>query len=154
MRPIAVIVLVVLLTILAFLGLYSGASFLLDPSGGTHGVSTSMLEGTPVDDFTLIGLFFVIAYGILPVMAIYGLWTIPRWPWTDPINRWVGQNWAWSATVAIGVILMVWILVEVGHIGSPEGFPRFLQVMMGLLGAVLITLAMQPSTRTYAKLVE
>jgi hypothetical protein len=154
MRPIAVIVLVILLTILAFLGFYSGASFLIDPSGGTHGVNTSMLEGTPVDDFTLVGLFFVIAYGILPVMAIYGLWTLPSWRLTDPIDRWVGKNWAWSATVAIGVILMVWILVEVAYIGSPEGFPRFLQVMMGLLGAVLITLAMLPSTRTYARLAD
>jgi hypothetical protein len=152
-RPGAVVVLIGLEAVLAFLGFFSGISFLTDPSGGSHGMDTSILEHTPVGDFTLVGLFFVLAYGILPVLAIYGLWKLPRWHWTDPINRWTGQNWAWTATAATGVILIVWIAVEVALIGSPPGFPRFLQVMMTLAGIVILALAMLPRVRGYAKLV-
>lgn len=152
-RPAAVIALIVLEAILAFLGFFSGGQFIRDPSGGTHDMDTSILEGTPVGDFFLVGLLFVTAYGMLPVLAIYGLWELPRWRWTDPINKWTGQNWAWTAVVATGIILIVWIIVEVYYIGSPEGFPRFLQVTMALLGAIILALAFLPRVREYAKLV-
>ncbi len=151
-RPASVIALVLLEAILAFFGFASGSQFILDPSGGTHNMDTSILEGTPVGDFLLVGVFFVTCYGILQIISIYGLLKLPRWRWTDPINRWTGQNWAWTATAATGVILIVWIIVEVYYIGSPDGFPRFLQVTFAALGAVMLILAFLPSARAYSKL--
>jgi len=151
-RPVAVVALIALEAILAFLGFFSGGSFLLDPSGASHGMDTSVLENTPVGDFTLVGLLFVTAYGVLPILAIYGLWKLPRWRWTDAINKWTGQNWAWTATAATGVILIMWIAVEVALIGSPDGFPRMLQIMMTLDGVVILGLAMLPRVRAFTKL--
>lgn len=151
-RPVAVISIIVLELILAVLGFASGITFLQDPSGGTHGMDTSMLAATPISSFTPVGLFFVVCYGILPCLAVYGLWKLPRWRWTDVVNSWTGQKWAWTATVGIGVILIVWIAVEVALVGSPTGLPRFLQVTMAFLGAVLIALAMLPPVRRYARI--
>lgn len=151
-RPVSVKALIALEAILAFFGFASGSQFIRDPSGGTHDMDTSILEGTPVGDFLLVGLFFVTCYGILPILVIYGLWKLPRWSWTDPINKWTGQNWAWTGAAATGVILIAWIIVEVYYIGSPEGFPRFLQVTFAVLGAVILILALLSRTRTYAKL--
>jgi hypothetical protein len=128
-------------------------TYLLEPSGGTHGMDTTMLETTPIRDFTLVGLFFVTCCGILPSLATYGLWRLPRWRWTDAVNKWTGQNWAWTATAATGVIIMLWIAAEVMLIGSPDGFPRFLQVMMTLMGIVILPLAMLPCVRAFTKLV-
>jgi hypothetical protein len=150
-RPFAVPMLIALEVILASLGFASGVRFLQDPSGTTHGMNTSLLATTPITTFSPVGLFFVACYGILPVLALYGLWKLPQWRWTDVVNRWTGQNWSWTATVDIGAILIVWIGVEVALIGSPAGFPRFLQVAMGLFGAVLIALAMLPRVRAYAR---
>ena len=150
-RPVPVLLIITLEVILAILGFASGINFLLDPSGNTHGMDTSILVTTPISDFTPVGLFFVICYGILPILAVYGLWKLPRLRWTDTFNKWTRQNWAWTATVVIGVILIVWIAVEVALIGSPIGLPRFLQVTMALLGVVFIALAMLPHVRTYAK---
>lgn len=151
-RPVSVVALIVLEAVLAFFGFASGMQFVRDPSGGTHDMDTSILEGTPVGDFFLVGLFFVTCYGILPVLITYGLWNLPRWRWTDAVNSWTGQNWAWTGAAATGVILIVWIVVEVYYIGSPEGFPRFLQVTFAALGAVILALAFLPRIRTYAKL--
>ena len=150
-RPVPVLLIIVLEFILAILGFFSGISFLQDPSGGTHGMDTSILVTTPITDFTPVGIFFVACYGILPMLSIYGLWKLPRWRWTDAFNKWTRENWAWTATVVIGVILIVWIAVEVALIGSPIGLPRFLQVAMASLGVVFIALAMLPRVRTYAK---
>ncbi len=151
-RPVGILVLIALEAVLAFLGFFSGGQFLRDPSGGTHDMDTSILEGTPVGDFTLVGLLFVTAFGILPVLAVFGLLKLPRWHWTDAINKWTGQNWAWTATAATGVILIVWIAVEVAYIGSPDGFPRFLQVMMTLDGIAILALAFLPRVREFTKL--
>jgi hypothetical protein len=67
---------------------------------------------------------------------------------------WTGQNWAWTGAAATGVTLIVWIIVEVYYIGSPEGFPRLLQVTFAALGAVILALALLPQTRTYARLAD
>jgi len=150
-RPVPILVIITLEAILAFLGFFSGITFLRDPSGATHGMDTSILATTPISNFTPVGLFFVICYGILPSLAIYGLWKRPRLRWTDIFNKWTRQNWAWTATVVIGIILIVWIIVEVSLIGSPVGLPRILQISMALLGVILIALAMLPHVRTYAK---
>lgn len=154
MKPVSVMVLIALEAVLAFLGLFSGGSFLADPSGGSHGMDTTVLAGTPVGDFAVIGLFFVIACGILPILAAFGLWRLPRWRWTDAINKWTRQNWAWTATTATGVILIIWIAVEVALIGSPDGFPRFLQAMMTLYGIAILALAFLPRVRAFTKLVD
>lgn len=151
-RPFSVIALIVLEATLAVFGFASGSQFILDPSGGTHKMDASILEGTPIGDFLLVGVFFVTCYGILQILTIYGLWRLPRWSWTDPVNKWTGQNWAWTATAATGVILIVWIIVEVYYIGSPDGFPRFLQVSFALLGIVILALTLLPRTRAYARL--
>jgi len=153
-KPAAIKVLIVLEALLAFLGFASGSQFLIDPSGATHGMDTTILAGTPVGDFFLVGLFFVTVFGILPILTIYGLWKLPRWRWTDAVNKWTGQNWAWTATAATGVILILWIVIEVALIGSPDGFPRFLQVMMTILGIVIFALAMLPRVRTSTKLAD
>jgi len=150
--PSGIIALVVLEGILALLGFASGSSFVKDPSGTDHGFDTQLLEGTPIDDFLVVGLFFVTCYGVLPVAAILGLWLRPRWKWTDLFNKWTGQNWAWSAAVATGVILIVWIAVEIYYIGSPEGVPRALQTMMATMGAVIVGLCMLPGVRTFTRL--
>jgi len=152
-RPPAIVVMIALLAILAFLGFFSGFSFITDPSGGSHGMDTSILEGnTPIEDFMPVGVFFVLAYGFLPVAAIVGLWKQPRARWTDAFNKWTGQNWAWSATLATGVLLIIWIAVEVAMIGSPPGFPRFLQIMMALFGVVFVGLCMLPGVRAFTRL--
>ncbi|HEX7392925.1 MAG TPA: hypothetical protein VF374_08270 [Thermoplasmata archaeon] len=151
-KPAAIIALVVLEAALAFFGFASGSQFILDPSGGTHDMDTSILEDAPVGDFLLVGVFFVTCYGLLPVLIIYGLLKLPRWRWTDPVNKWTGQNWAWTAAAATGIVLIVWIIVEVYYIGSPEGFPRFLQVTFALLGAVILALALLPRSRAYTAL--
>ncbi len=117
-------------------------------------MDTTILLTTPIRDFAPVGLFFVVCYGLLPCFATYGLWRLPRGRWTDMFNAWTGQNWAWTATTATGVILIVWIVVEVSLIGSPIGLPRFLQVTMALMGAVIVALAMLPRTRVFTKRID
>lgn len=140
--------------VFAFLGFASGIALLSSPSGSGMGLSLDLLENTPVGDFTLVGLFFVAFYGILPSLAAYGLWTRRRWRWTDVVNEWTGQLWGWTASVALGTILIAWIIVELILLGFLDGIGGALQVVFGLVGILIVFLVMRPSVRSDLKLQE
>jgi len=151
-RPAALKALFVTEAVFAFVGFMSGYALLSSPSGEGLGISLDLLENTPVGDFTLVGLFFVAFYGVLPALGAYGLWTRKRWRWTDAINRWTGQLWGWTASAAVGVTLFVWIGVEVTLLGFLSGIGGALQVGMTLLGILILALAFRPSVRSWMKL--
>jgi len=54
-------------------GFYTGLALILDPSGKALGISTSLLDKTPVKDFLLVGLFTFLIFGIFPLVAVIGL---------------------------------------------------------------------------------
>lgn len=152
-RPAAVKALIGIQAFFALSGFASGFYLFLSPSGKAMGVS-HLLEDMPVGDFTLVGLFFIAFYGVLPSLAAYGLWTKKRWPWTDAINRWTGQLWAWTVSAAVGLTLFVWIAVEIYFLGFLTGSGGVLQIAMTALGIVILALNMLPSVRQDMRLAE
>lgn len=85
-------------------GLYGGGTMVADPSGGLLGMPAEVLRGTPVSDFTLPGLFLISAFGVVPIVIGVRLAT------TDA-DRW------WRAALSLGVVLLVWMAVQVVLIG-------------------------------------
>lgn len=151
-RPLPVKALAVLMAVFSFVGLMSGYGLLSSPSGEGLGLSLDLLEDAPVGDFTLVGLFFVTFFGVLPALAAYGVWARKRWRWTDPVNAWTGQNWAWTATFALGVILLLWIAVEVYFLGFLTGIGGAMQLMIAILGLLILSLVTRPSVRAHLRL--
>jgi hypothetical protein len=151
-RPGALKALVVLEGVFAFVGFMSGYGLLSSPSGEGLGLPLDLLENAPVSDYTLVGLWFVAFYGVLPALGAYGLWTKKRWRWTDPLNGWTGQNWAWTLTVALGIILLLWIGLELVFVGPLGGVGGALQVITTALGISVLVLATRPSVRASMKL--
>lgn len=151
-RPPALKALTLTEIMFAFVGFMSGYALISSPSGEGLGLSLDLLENAPVGDFLLVGLFFVAFFGVLPAVAAYGLWTRKRWRWTDPVNRWTGQNWAWTATVALGVVLLLWIAIELVLVGFLAGIGGALQIVITLLGILVLSLITRPSVKTHTKL--
>ncbi|MCU0860505.1 MAG: hypothetical protein MUE55_07980 [Thermoplasmata archaeon] len=151
-RPGALKALVALEVVFAFVGFMSGYGLLSSPSGEGLGLSLDLLEDAPVGDYTLVGLWFVAFYGVVPVLAAYGLWTRKRWGWTDPLNAWTGQNWAWTLTAALGIILLLWILLEVVFVGLLGGIGGAMQAIITVLGLLILGLVTRPSVRQWMKL--
>ncbi len=138
--------------VFAFIGFASAFGLLLSPSGSGMGLPLDLLDNTPLGDFTLVGLFFAAFYGVLPTLATYGLLTQKRWRWTDVINRWTGQHWAWTASALLGVVLLLWIAIEIILLGFLSGIGGVLQVLMAALGVWILVLAFRPSVRSSMKL--
>jgi len=106
---------------------------------------SEILEGTPFDSFLWPGIILTLFVGIFPVLVSYGLLKRPRWGWAEAINPCKNYHWSWTASWATGVIMLIWILVEIMLIG----YLGFLQPMVIVWGVVIIGLTFVPPVRKY-----
>ncbi len=139
-----------LLFFLVFLGaggFYGGLSMLADPSGN----SLRMAEVLPllhIPDYRLPGLFLISVMGALPLFLVYALLAAPAWPWLERVFAWSRHHWAWTATLGLGVVLLLWLAVQAVLIGLR--WP--IQYITAICGVLIIALALLPSIERYYQL--
>ncbi|MDZ7706761.1 MAG: hypothetical protein U5J97_02485 [Trueperaceae bacterium] len=112
----AVWALVVSVLFLAFGGLYGGLSMLSDPSGASLGMDVVLLR-LPVANYLLPGVFLVVVMGLVPLALAYGLLARPSLRWTANVTRLSGHHWAWTGTLLLGVVLVLWLAAQAWLIG-------------------------------------
>jgi hypothetical protein len=146
-RPLTVWLLVAALLFLAFGGLYGGIGMLADPSG--RGLAMDeVLPLLPVPDYRLPGLFLIVVMGLAPLLLVYGLLARPNWSWAQALARWSGHDWAWTGTLALGLVLAAWLAVQAAFIG----FRWPIQYITAVNGLIIIGLALMPGVRrNYAR---
>ncbi len=133
------------LVFLAFGGVYGGIAMLADPSGGSLGMDT-VLPSLPVSDYVLPGLFLLTAMGVLPLVLAYGLWAGRRAPATVRLGRFGTWHWAWLGSVALGVVLVAWLLTQ----GLLIGFRWPIQYVTAANAAAILGAAFTaPVRRSY-----
>lgn len=128
-RPSGIIVLVVLELIIAILGLASGLNLLADPSGKGLGLDV-IIDKVPLNDFTLLGVWFIGPYGLLPALLAYGFWT--------------GKSWAWAIALILAIIELIWVVGQIYFVGV-----NILQGIIGAIALLTIYLIYLPQVKTY-----
>ncbi len=144
-RPASVWALIGLLAFIGVGALISGAMLFGAPDGHLMQWTTSQLAGTPFASYLIPGLILFTLVGVFPLFTAYGLLKKPGWTWPDAINPSRNTHWAWSATWAAGVIMLIWIATETALLGLIS----FLQPAIAIYGVVTIALSMLPGTRRY-----
>ena len=134
-RPLSVRLLVVLLVFQGLSGLAGGVALSLDPTGTGIGLDPAWLDGSPFPDYGVPGVFLLVVLGLGPLGA--ALLVIRDSPW------------AWSAALLTGLVLVAWILVEIGIVGLQMRPP--LQLVYGLLGVGITALALHPTVREHLR---
>lgn len=132
-RPIAFYLLVAAVLLQALSGLAGGIGLVGDPSGANLGIPLEWLAGSPFADYWIPGIVLLVVLGIGPLLVVYALWWRP--------------NWGWLGSLAVGVALIIWILVEIMVIGYQPQPP--LQLIYGVLGILIVVLALLPQVRRY-----
>jgi len=84
----------------------------------------------PFQNLTLLGLWFVGPYGVLPASLAFGLWT--------------GRDWAWRPALILAVIEVIWVIVQIPMVG-----PSVLQAFIGSIALLTIYLLYRPSVKNY-----
>jgi hypothetical protein len=144
-RPFTVWVLILLQFLLGLGALAGGAVFLLAPDGSLIQMPLSSLRYTPFSDFAVPGMLLFTFVGIYPVAIAYSLWRRPAWRWPDVLNPFKRMHWSWAGSLAAGVIVIIWIIVEVLLIRGVA----FLHILYIAWGGVLILLTLLPDVRRY-----
>ncbi|GAB3276532.1 hypothetical protein GCM10027347_50100 [Larkinella harenae] len=144
-RPAAFYLLIVLLVVLGVGGIQGGGQLILDPSGRTLGVSSSILTDLPGGSFLGPGLFIVSMFGLAPFYLAYCLWVKLKSPMAEQVLKGCGYHWAWAASVGLGVLLLLWT----GAIVWLIGYRILYQAIDGLMALVLLNLLSLPSIRLY-----
>jgi hypothetical protein len=133
MRPLSFYFLLVALLIQGLSGLAGGIGLILDPTGNSLSIPIEWLHGSPFDNYLIPGLFLFFALGAFPVFVAYGIWKY--------------RTWSWLSSLLVGVMLIIWIVVEILVIGYQPTPP--LQLIYGLLGIIIIALVLFPHLRQY-----
>src|SRR5271165_3654642 len=136
-RPIGIKLLVSVLLLLSAFAIPSGIAMLSDPSGKVIGAQTILpylTKAIPfLHDFSVVGIFLVAVYGVLPIVFAYGVWTRSRL--------------AWILTLLLGITEIVWIAAEI-IMFSTFGFFFFYPIIAGM-GVVTVGLSLLPSVRKF-----
>jgi hypothetical protein len=147
-RPLLVMwVLTGCLLFISLMGLGGGLLMLQDPNGSPMGLSPALLANTPFNDYTLPGIWLLVVFGIGGFFVLYCLWQLPHVPFLTTLTRWTHEHWAWDLTVLFGVVLLVWLLVQVVMIQMVTP-PQLILFVMAL--ALIVLPLLTPMRRFYA----
>ena len=147
-KKFSVIMLIIAMIYQALSGLLGGSLLIYDPTGAFMNLPLSFLEGTPFSDFLIPGIILFVLLGIFPSFVVIGLITKPDWKWSNEFNFYIDQHWAWTYSLFISIMLIIWIDVQIMLIGY--GAP--IQIIYAFLGVVLLIITLLPSVKSYYSL--
>ncbi|MFH1214419.1 MAG: hypothetical protein V1681_10040 [Candidatus Neomarinimicrobiota bacterium] len=146
-RPFSLYLLVILMIFQSVGAIGGGLALVIRPSGTLIQMPLSMLEHSPFPNFLIPGLFLLIVLGLLPACECYALLKKPACQFCTRLNPEKEVHWAWSLSFFIGIVLILWIDLEVMFLRSVA----LLHLIYALLGVAIVVVTVWPSTRRYFK---
>lgn len=135
-----------LLLLLSVNAIVAGAAFIVAPDGHLLQMPLSQLSGSPFSNFRVPGILLLVFIGLFALLAASGLSIASHWRWPEALNPLPQFHWSWTASWAVGVALIVWIVVQVQWIAFNP-----LHSICLVWGASIIAITLAPSVRQYGK---
>ncbi|PKL81995.1 MAG: hypothetical protein CVV24_12430 [Ignavibacteriae bacterium HGW-Ignavibacteriae-3] len=145
-KPLAVHLLVYVILFLAIGGLFGGICLILYPDGHLLQFPLHSLQNSPFNDFLIPGLILFFLLGIYPLLIFISFFKTASWKFMNIVNIYKDQKSVWSNSLYLGIILVLWIDVEMIYIDYSA-----LQTVYGLVGVAIIILTVHPSVIKYYK---
>ncbi|HTX79079.1 MAG TPA: hypothetical protein VMC62_05400 [Longilinea sp.] len=146
--PFSVMLLILLQFFLGLGALVSGAMMICVPDGSLMHMPLSMLAYSPFTNFFIPGVLLFTFVGLYPLAVAYSLWKRPAWRWPNVINPFKDYHWSWAGSLAAGVAVIVWIVVEVVLLRSIS----FLHYLYLGWGIVILLVTLLPGVHRFFKL--
>ncbi len=140
--------LIAVIVFLALSGIFGGVSLIADSSGSNLQLQLNLLESTLFSSYLIPGIVLLLFLGLLPSFVAFGLITKKRIKIANRLNIYKRKHWAWTFSLYCGIILVLWIDIQVMLLGG--GYT--LQTVYALIGVLIIILTLTPFvTRFYKK---
>lgn len=140
----------IFLLLLGFLGLGAiggGGALIIAPGGELLEMPLAMLEKSPFHNFLIPGIILFSVLGLIPMMLIIALIKKPKSKLAEKINCFKDMHWAWTFSVYIGFILIIWIQIQIVFIQGVH----WLHTFYIFLAIIIIFTALLPQVRTLYK---
>lgn len=141
----------ILIGLLAFLGvgaMFGGGALIISPSGELLGMPLSMIKDSPFPNFLIPAIFLFVVLGLAPCLLTFALVRKPESKTAQWLNLFKDMHWAWSFSVYIGLILILWIQLEMLFIHAVHWSHTFYM----FLAVVILIVAILPQVRDLYKL--
>ncbi len=109
------------------------------------GMQPGMLAHGPFPNFFVPGVFLFFVLGVLPLVSAFGLLKKFNFPLAERINVHRRQHWSWTASFYSGIILVLWIDIQVAILRSLD----VLHLIYSVLGIVIVLLAVWPTVMAH-----
>ena len=147
LRPFSLWILILLHLLLGIGALAGGGVLIAAPDGSILQMPISVLHHSPFSSFLIPGIILFFFVGLFPVAVAFSLWKLPPWTWPNTINPFKKIHWSWAGSLAAGVIVILWITVEVQFMPVAA-----VHVFYWIVGVALLLLTLLPGVRRYAQL--
>ena len=144
--PIGKYILVSLVFIQAISAIGGAINLLFNPfANSSMEQPLSTLNETPFKSFLIPGLILLVLLGIFPSFLIYPLIKKPAWKRVNIINIYQTMHWSWTYSLYLGIMLIVWINIQIFFIG----YGSILQTIYSFVGLLIIVSALLPKVIKY-----
>lgn len=145
-HPLGLWLLKTLLLLLGISALIPGIEMILDPTGKSIGFPEGALANSPFYNYRIPGFILTAFIGLLSLSAWYALWKKPNLVFLERLNPIADRHWAWTAALISGLVLIIWILVQMQMVPY-----FFLQPLMLSWGVMIVLLCYAPGVRGFYK---
>lgn len=111
-KTVSCYVLITLQFILGIGALFGGGALVLSPDGTLLHMPLDILNDSPFHSFLFPGLILFLVLGVYPVLIAFSLIYEKPARFAEWLNFDKAAFWAWSHSVYIGFILIIWITVQ------------------------------------------
>jgi hypothetical protein len=140
-------ILIGLLAFLAVGALFGGGALIISPSGELLGMPLTMIKDSPFPTFLIPAIFLFAFLGLVPCLLIFALLKKPKSRIAQRLNIYKDMHWSWSFSVYIGLILILWLQLEMMFIHSVHWSHTFYM----FVAVVILIVAILPQVRNLYK---
>jgi hypothetical protein len=144
-KPKLIYLLMVLMAFQAISALPSAFMLIIHPSGELLGMPLSHLQHSPFHDFLIPGLFLFLMLGVMPLIIFIALVKPFKSRFFEALNIYRDKHWAWTFSYYTGIILVMWINLQLLMIRQWD----FLHLFYSSLGLLVIVVVQYPSVVRY-----
>ncbi len=146
-RPLSVWVMIALLAFLGINAVVAGGLFIIAPDGHLIQMPLSNLDGSPFSNFLIPGMLLFAFVGVYSLVIAWGLLRLLPWQWPNLINPFKRFHWSWAGSLAAGLILIIWILVQIQWVQF-----GLLHIICLAWGVLILMIGLLPGVRRYCTL--
>ena len=137
-----------LLSFLALGAIGGGGTLIISPSGKLlGGLPVAILKNSPFANFLVPGIILFVVLGVFPGLLVFALRKKITSPFAEHFNVFKDMHWAWSFSICVGFILIIWLQTEMYFLQAVGWLHNFYM----LLAIAIIFVALLPQVRVFYK---